>query len=104
MRRALVRNHGRRVGILEEDSGKYRFTYDLSYVESPMGAISLTLPKGALSYTSDALFPFFAGLLSEGTTRDLQHRMLRIDDADAFGLLVATGGDAVGSVTVEPLP
>jgi serine/threonine-protein kinase HipA len=48
------------------------------------------------------LFPFFSGLLAEGTLRDLQCRIHRIDEADDFGLLLETaGGDVIGAVSVR---
>ena len=96
-----VLNHGRFAGLLEELDGGYRFTYDPGYLASPAGAVSLTLPKRPEPYVSKHLFPFFYGLLSEGSTRVVQHRVLRIDEADAFGLLLATAQDTVGSVTIH---
>jgi HipA-like protein len=48
------------------------------------------------------LFPFFSGLLAEGTLREMQCRMRRIDENDDFGLLLETaGGDVIGAVTVR---
>jgi len=88
-------------GLLEErDEGGYRFRYDPDYLASPGSPISLTLPKRAEPYEAGHLFPFFYGLLAEGSTRTIQHRVLRIDEDDAFGLLLATAQDTVGSVTV----
>lgn len=102
MRKGLVYNHGRFAGVIEEHSdGSFFFTYDAEYVsDSATFAISLTLPKTSTPYHSNVLFPFFYGLLAEGTTRSLQCRLLRIDENDFFGLLLATAGDTVGSVTV----
>ena len=104
MRRAKVYNHGRLAGVLEErDEGGYRFTYVASYLEDPESEpVSLTLPKRPEPYESDAIFAFFYGLLSKGSTRRLQSILLKVDDEDAFGLLIATAGDAIGSVTVAP--
>jgi serine/threonine-protein kinase HipA len=103
MRRARVSNHGKAAGILEEVAGGFRFTYDPSYLASGAAPISLTLPLRPDPFDSPILFPFFFGLLSEGSTRELQLRILGIDAADAFGLLVATCEDTVGSVSVEEL-
>lgn len=100
MRRARVLNHGRLAGWLEETEAGFRFTYDSSYL--PGGeAISLTLPTRGEPYSAPSLFPFFYGLLAEGSTREIQHRVLRIDEDDVFGLLLATGEDTIGSVSVE---
>ncbi|MGM0556821.1 MAG: HipA N-terminal domain-containing protein [Myxococcota bacterium] len=104
MRRAKVYNHGRLAGILEErDDGGYRFTYESSYLEDPeTEPVSLTLPERSKPYESDQMFAFFYGLLSEGSTRRLQSALLKVDEDDAFGLLVATAADAIGSVTLGP--
>ena len=103
IRHALVHNHGRVAGRLEEHSEGFRFTYATEYLARPDAtAISLTMPLRAELYESSKLFPFFCGLLSEGSTRELQARLHRIDESDDFGLLIATGADAIGSVTVEP--
>lgn len=100
MRRARVLNHGRLAGFLEETEAGFTFTYDPSYL--PGGeAISLTLPTRPAPYASPTLFPFFHGLLAEGSTREIQLRVLKIDEDDSFGLLLATGTDPVGSVAIE---
>lgn len=103
MRRGRVYNHGRLAGTIEErDDGSYCFRYDAEYLADPSTtAISLTLPLREQHYISDHLFSFFYGLLAEGSTRKLQCRRLRIDEDDAFGLLLATARDTIGSVTVE---
>ncbi len=97
-------NHGVRAGTLVEfTDASFQFTYDKAYLASPgASAISLTLPCRREPYRSDHLFPFFYGLLAEGGTRALQSRLLRIDEEDHFGLLLATATDAIGSVTVAP--
>ncbi len=104
MRRCRVYNHDRFAGVLEQlDDGTYRFTYDPEYLaDDSTDPVSLTLPKRRQPYTSEQLFGFFYGLLSEGANRRLQSRILGIDEDDAFGLLMATGRDTIGSVTVEP--
>ncbi len=104
MRRARVLNHGRFTGILEEVDGGFRLAYDSAYLANGGGGVSLTLPGRAEPYESPTLFAFFYGLLSEGSTRQIQQRVLRIDGDDHFGLLLATAGDTVGSVSIEPEP
>ncbi len=103
-RRAHVFNHGVRAGLLEAlGDGTFRFTYDPSYRDKRLSPVSLTLPVRDTPFVAPALFPFFFGLLSEGATRALQHRVHRIDEADVFALLLATGSDTVGSVSVAPV-
>jgi len=91
--------------LTEENRQHYVFRYDDHYfndVHKP--AISLTLPKSQKEYASEFLFPFFFNMLSEGVNRKLQSRQLRIDEADHFGLLMATAQyDAIGAVTVKPI-
>ena len=100
MRRAHVFNDGRLAGLLEETEDGFRFTYDATYL-SDGKPISLTLPTRSEPYSAATLFPFFYGLLAEGGTREIQHRVLKIDEDDVFGLLLATGADTIGSVSVE---
>lgn len=103
-RRGVVYNHGVRAGTLMEFAdGSFEFAYDEAYLASPgRSAISLTLPCRREPYRSKHLFPFFYGLLAEGGTRALQSRLLRIDEEDHFGLLLATATDTIGSVSVVP--
>lgn len=93
-------------GILERDpAGLYHFRYDDVYFLDPaMPPISLTLPKRQQAYVSDHLFAFFEGLLSEGVNKEIQCRLLKIDENDAFSRLLLTAGeDTIGAVTVKPL-
>lgn len=103
-RRGRVFHDRIRAGLLEELDEGFRFTYDPSYLADPrLPAVSLTLPKRPEPYESRYLFPFFFGLLAEGSTKDLQCRLLKIDEKDPFGRLLATlSGDVIGSVYVLP--
>lgn len=106
MRRGAVYMNDRLAGILTEVSPtEYVFRYDDSYfTDNKMPAISLTLPKTQQEYRSAYLFPFFSNMLSEGRNRAVQSRLLHIDEADHFGILLATARtDVAGAVTVKPL-
>lgn len=95
-----------RAGILEKNiTGGYSFTYDKSYLENKDNPpISLTLPKTTATYKSDVLFPFFFGLLSEGINKEIQCRLLKIDENDDFGRLILTSGeDTIGAITIKKL-
>jgi serine/threonine-protein kinase HipA len=61
----------------------------------------LTLPLRETPYESDVLFPAFVNMLSEGANKAVQHRLLKVDKEDYFGLLLALGGDRVGPVTIK---
>ena len=104
MRQAQIYCKGVLAGTLTEtDSGKYLFCYDdLYFVDDKETAISLTLPKSRREFSSDTLFPFFFNMLSEGTNKAIQCKILKIDVEDAFGLLLATAHtDTIGAITVK---
>ena len=106
MRVAEVFTNGVLAGTLSEtDDGKYIFKYDDAYLlDSRNRAISLSLPKRKEAFIADELFPFFYNMLSEGANKALQCMTLKIDENDAFGLLLATAGnDTIGAITVKKL-
>ena len=106
MRQATVFRNGLAAGILTEESReRYTFRYHDAYLADPaLPPISLTLPKTAQEYHSPYLFPFFFNMLSEGVNKRLQSLQLKIDEADSFGLLLATAQwDTIGAVTVKPI-
>jgi HipA-like protein len=98
-------NHELAGHLIEKDRRHYLFWYDDKYFANPAKpAISLTLPKTKKEYQSNVLFPFFFNMLSEGANRQLQCRLLKIDELDHFGLLAATAQyDTIGAVTVKPV-
>jgi len=91
--------------LIEENRQRFVFRYDDIYFnDTSKPAISLTLPKTQKEYKSEFLFPFFFNMLSEGANRKLQCKLLRIDEDDSFGLLMATAqNDTIGAVTVKPV-
>lgn len=106
MRVAEVFTNGVLAGTLSEtDEGKYIFKYDDAYLlDSRNRAISLSLPKRKEAFVADELFPFFYNMLSEGANKALQCMTLKIDENDAFGLLLATAdNDTIGAITVKQL-
>ena len=105
MRRAEVYRNKILAGILSEINNGYSFTYDQAYYnDNSKPAISLTIPKTQMSYTSEFLFPFFYNMLAEGANRVLQSKQLKIDEKDHFGLLLATAQyDTIGAITVKQI-
>jgi HipA-like protein len=104
--RGAVYNNNVLAGYLEKDSiGNYIFSYDDLYLankENP--PVSLTLPKMQKEYKSEKLFSFFYGLLSEGINKDIQCRLLKIDEKDDFTRLLRTAGDdTIGAITIKPV-
>lgn len=106
MRQAQVFSNGVLAGLFTEtDSGEYIFCYDDSFLmDEKQTAISLSFPKSKRIFTSDIMFPFFYNLLSEGTNKSIQCQSLKIDENDAFGLLLATAHtDTIGAITVKKI-
>jgi serine/threonine-protein kinase HipA len=62
------------------------------------------LPLQEAPFESDVLFSAFANKLSEGANKAMQSRLLKIDENDYFGLLLATaGGDGIGPLTIKKI-
>ncbi len=93
-------------GYIEKTgAGIFVFSYTDDYLHDPtMPPVSLTFPKSQQQYESKILFAFFQGLLSEGVNKDIQCRLLKIDENDDFTRLLKTAGDdTIGAVTVKPI-
>ncbi|MFI3294017.1 MAG: HipA N-terminal domain-containing protein [Rikenellaceae bacterium] len=104
MKAAGVYSNKRLAGrITESDDRKYTFQYDSIYLADPKSyAISLTMPKQVEPYHSEYLFPFFFNMLSEGSNRAIQSRLLHFDEEDYFEHLLATAHtDTIGAITVK---
>ncbi len=102
--KGAVYNNGTLAGYLEKyPDGKITFRYTDEYFSNPVNPpISLTLPKIQQVYESSILFAFFQGLLSEGVNKDIQCRLLKIDEKDDFTRLLQTAGDdTIGAITVK---
>jgi serine/threonine-protein kinase HipA len=107
MARAGVYNNGELAGFLEKKTSPtiYVFTYTDDYFSNrDMPAISLSFPKTQKQYEANELFPFFYGMLAEGINKDIQCRLLKIDEDDDFTRLIKTAGeDTIGAITVKEL-
>jgi HipA-like protein len=103
MKAAQVFYNGKLAGLLSKSGSTYHFTYDKAYLAlSGSRPVSLTLPLRSTPYESDVLFPAFVNLLSEGSNKAMQARLLKIDENDYFGLLLATaGGDRIGPLSIK---
>jgi serine/threonine-protein kinase HipA len=100
MRKAKVYNFNEFSGqLIEVEKGKkYKFLYSKEYDGAP---ISLTLPITKKEYEFETFPPFFEGLLPEGIQLEALLRQTKTDRNDFFSILVITGKDLVGAVTVE---
>ena len=104
--KGAVYNNGELAGYLEREAeGSYIFTYEEAYAKSKeKPSISLTLPKKERQHRAAFLFPFSYGLLSEGVNKDIQCRLLKIDENDDFTRLLETAGDdTIGAITVKKI-
>lgn len=93
-------------GYLEKKApDDYHFIYTDNYLINPsFPSISLTLPKSGKEHQSPFLFSFFAGLLAEGINKDIQCRLLKIDEEDDFTRLLETANDdTIGAITVKEI-
>lgn len=104
-RSAGVYFNGVFAGILtRENDGTYTFAYDTDYLkDKDSEPVSMTLPKQKESYRSKVLFPFFAGLLSEGAQKELQMEFCGVAENDLFSRLLYSAYETVGSVTVREI-
>lgn len=102
MRKAKVFNFGIYAGeLIELEKGRsYKFVYDENYSGSP---ISLTMPLLEKEYSFNQFPPFFEGLLPEGARLESIIRQTKTDRNDFFSILIITGKDLVGSVTLEEI-
>ena len=106
MRAANVYMNKKVAGRLTENSdGSFTFRYDDDYYSDPQySSISLTLPKTLQAYHSETFFAFFFNMLSEGANKQVQCNTFKIDEDDAFGLLLATAHtDVIGAITIEKI-
>jgi len=89
--------------LTEQDDATFTFHYcDAYFFNAEYTSISLTLPKTQQEHHSKTFFPFFFNMLSEGVNKRVQTRKFRIDEDDAFGLLIATAhSDVIGAVTIK---
>ncbi len=98
-----------RAGELRRTERGAVFEYAPDYVSAHRGdalaAVAFTLPVRAEAYEVHGVnvHPFFAGLLPEGLRLKALVRAVKTSEDDLFSLLVASGSDTVGDVSVAPV-
>lgn len=101
--RAIVFYADREAGELTKKPAGYEFAYNPEYLRDPDSMpISLAMPLTETKYESPTLFPFFDGLLPEGWLLELTCTSAKIDKNDKFHLLLHTGKDPIGAISVRP--
>lgn len=104
-RRGVVSMNHIPVGVIEETPDGSRFTYDSLYLlRDSRNSLSPKLALRSEPYESKGLLPLFANLLEEGARLAWHVQELKVDPGDRFGLLLATCGDTIGAIEVQPLP
>ncbi|MBI3287910.1 MAG: HipA N-terminal domain-containing protein [Elusimicrobia bacterium] len=101
--RALVFYGDKEAGELIKKPAGYEFAYKPEYLRDPDAMpISLAMPLAETPYESPSLFPFFDGLLPEGWLLELTCSSAKIDKNDKFHLLLHTGKDPIGAISIRP--
>ncbi len=102
-RRAQVLYKDTPAGILSETDEGYEFYYLPEWLHHEHAMpISLTLPLSIEPYVSKTLFPFFDGLIPEGWLLEIAIQTWKINQRDRMGILLATGKDCIGAVSIIP--
>lgn len=101
---AAVYYREKKAGVLIKTGSGYEFVYDPEYLADPAARpISLSLPLQGEKYKSSRLFSFFEGLLPEGWLLELISATIKIDKNDKYRLLLHTGRDPIGAVSILPI-
>ena len=101
MRTAQISQHGIPASLLEElPEGAWRVTYYDDYTGPPL---SFTMPVEQKCWVFPSFPSVFEGHLPEGLQLEAILKQQKIDRHDYFTLLMAVGGDLVGSLTFRPL-
>lgn len=101
MRKARIMYNERLAGYLQELERNYVFSYDGSYLSlADAQPIAFSFPLTDQAYVSESLFPFFDNLLPEGFLLDLTLKNWKLHYNDRFGILMKTGKNCIGAVTV----
>ncbi len=103
MRRALVYFQDRLAGVLVDADDHFEFAYDAEYRKDGF-PLSVTLPLREEPFRSHTLHPFFDGLIVEGWLLKTAEENWKIDPNDRMALLLLTGQDTVGAVSIVEDP
>ena len=102
--KAHVHFRGRLAGTLEKTSETgYKFQYDRKYLKENFIEIATSFPMSDTFYKSNYLHPFFDNITIEGWLLGYVEKVLHIEKSDRFSLLMTTGQNTIGAVTVHPL-
>ncbi len=103
MKPLLVHLHGKRVGVLEDDTRQMIFRYDDAWLANAEAcALSRQLPLQSEAFEGQRVSVFFGGLLPEADARDQIARNLGISANNDFAMLERIGGECAGAVALVP--
>lgn len=102
MRKAEVFFNNVYCGELRELDNCFEYEYSKDYLSMDNAKpISLTMPLSNDIYRNEILFSFFDGLIPEGYLLDLLMNKYKLKVTDRFDLLVKSGLDTIGAVTIK---
>lgn len=92
-----------KVGRIFKEHNLYHFEYEESWIKEAKGGIALSLPIQNSPYVSEKLFSFFDNLIPEGWLLSHAQNVHKIDKKNRFAILLATGRQTIGAVSVVAL-
>ncbi|MFI4957323.1 MAG: type II toxin-antitoxin system HipA family toxin [Gammaproteobacteria bacterium] len=94
--------------LIQNESGRLLYQYDVAYVEERHPALSISLPVQQAMFEGDVVKAFFSGLLPDDAVRTRLARYLGVSEQNPFALLKAIGGECAGAIAIyahgEALP
>lgn len=94
--------HEQPCGWLQIDNERMQFQYDEAYLATRQAPLSVAMPLREEAWPDAVSFPFFENLLPEGNIRHLLAETLRTADNNFERLLLETGGDVAGAISIQP--
>lgn len=103
MRKAKVLYKNKEAGELTQlDDASFVFEYNKEWLsDENCPPISLSFPKKESVFSAKSLFPFFYHLLPEGKAKKEISQKYKIDEEDAFGILLHSAQyDTIGAIKI----
>lgn len=96
-----VHYEDRQVATILAETGDVRLRYDADWLSAPDHfPISLTMPLGDVDYGQEIVLPWLMNLLPEGEPLRAMTRALGASSEDVLGLIMETGSDLAGALTI----
>ena len=93
----------RQIATILVDAGDVRLSYEAGWLNAPdRFPISLTMPIGDADYGQEVVLPWLMNLLPEGEPLRAMTRALGASPEDVLGLIMETGGDLAGALSIGP--